>query len=368
MTQQKSDQETTDSMLKAIQRLLVAVTFMLFGIIAVTMYAVFQPDVTSWFTKSKSDIAAEEAKKSAFAKWQVENKRQEESAAFWTPADIGSLPNDNPLKEQVEYGKELIAHTAKYLGPNGSVLKMTNGMNCQNCHLDAGTKAWGNNYGAVFSTYPKYRARSGKEETIYKRINDCMERSLNGKPLAENSKEMQAMKTYIEFIGKEVAKGEKPKGSGIYDLPYLNRPIDPVRGKELFIAKCQSCHQANGEGVLAANKIEYTYPPLWGPHSYNHGAGLYRMSRFAGYIRYNMPQGANYENPLLSDEEAWDIAAFVNSQARPSKDLRGDWPKIAEKPADHPFGPYADTFSEKQHKYGPFQPIADEKKKHSKKS
>jgi thiosulfate dehydrogenase len=76
-----------------------------------------------------------------------------------------------------------------------------------------------------------------------------------------------------------------------------------------------------------------------------------------------MPQGASYENPQLTDEEAWDIAAYVESLERPSKDLSKDWPKIAKKPVDHPFGPFADQFSEKQHKYGPFKPIKKEKKK-----
>ncbi len=105
---------------------------------------------------------------------------------------------------------------------------------------------------------------------------------------------------------------------------------------------------------------------MWGAHSYNIGAGLYRMSRLAGYIKYNMPQGANFEKPQLTDEEAWDIAAFVNTQPRPNKDLSLDWPNIAEKPIDHPFGPYADAFSENQHKFGPFQAIENAKKNRSK--
>jgi thiosulfate dehydrogenase len=70
-------------------------------------------------------------------------------------------------------------HTAKYLGPNGSVKKISNGMNCSNCHLDAGTKAWGNNYGSVFSQYPKNERPKGKWKDFIKRINDCLERSLN---------------------------------------------------------------------------------------------------------------------------------------------------------------------------------------------
>jgi thiosulfate dehydrogenase len=78
-----------------------------------------------------------------------------------------------------------------------------------------------------------------------------------------------------------------------------------------------------------------------------------------------MPLGTDYEHPVLSDEEAWDVAAFVNSRVRPSKDLSKDWPVLSTKPVDHPFGPYTDTFSEAQHKFGPFAPITAEKKKHS---
>ena len=103
-----------------------------------------------------------------------------------------------------------------------------------------------------------------------------------------------------------------------------------------------------------------TYPPLWGDKSYTEAAGLFRMSRFAGYVKANMPFGASFQNPQLSDEEAWDVAAFVNSQPRPKhRFLSQDWPDISKKPVDHPFGPYADTFSEQQHKYGPYQPIED---------
>jgi thiosulfate dehydrogenase len=48
---------------------------------------------------------------------------------------------------------------------------------------------------------------------------------------------------------------------------------------------------------------------------------------------------------------------------RPKKDISKDWPKIAEKPIDHPFGPFSDGFSEIQHKVGPFKPIAEARKK-----
>lgn len=261
-------------------------------------------------------------------------------------------------RELLIYGEDLIANTSTYLGPKGSVAALTNGMNCQNCHLSAGTLPWGNNYGAVFSTYPKFRDRSGKIETIFKRVNDCMERSLNGKPLDSNSHEFKAIYAYIKWLGQKVPKNKKPFGSGIEKLPYLDRAADPLKGKLVYVEKCQVCHGTNGQGQLLENETGYVYPPLWGDHSYNDGAGLYRLSNFAGYVRNNMPfNQASHQNPGLSNEESWDVAAFVNSQPRPSMDKSNDWPNISKKPFDHPFGPYSDGFSEAQHKYGPFKPI-----------
>ncbi len=275
--------------------------------------------------------------------------------SVWQAPDESLMPATE--KELILYGKELIKNTSFYLGPKGTVASISNGMNCQNCHLDAGTKAWGNNYSAVASTYPKFRERSGAEEDIPKRVNDCFERSLNGKALPVDGKEMQAIVSYINFLGSNVQKDEKPEGSGITEVAFLERAADPEKGKIVYQNKCVSCHMANGEGMANADKSGYTYPPLWGKHSYNDGAGLYRLTRFAGYVKSNMPLGANYENPQLTDEEAWDVAAYVNSQKRPKKDIKKDWPNIAGKPIDHPFGPYHDGFSEEEHRYGPFKPI-----------
>lgn len=275
---------------------------------------------------------------------------------FWHARDI-ALETDSQQKALISYGKELIAHTAHYLGPQGTVMQISNGMNCQNCHLDAGTRVYGNNYGSVFSQYPKFRARSGSEETMFKRINDCLERSLNGQSLDSNGRELKAMKAYIAFIGSNVPKGKKGAGSGLKDMDYLTRPANPIAGKAVYASQCASCHGANGEGQKTPDGMEYSYPPMWGPHSFNDAAGLYRISNFARYVKYNMPLGVTHTNPTLSDEEAWDVAAFVVAQARPHKDIPADWPDISKKPIDHPRGPYVDSFSEHQHKFGPFKPI-----------
>jgi thiosulfate dehydrogenase len=284
------------------------------------------------------------------------------SETYWQAPDEESIKG-SALEPQILYGKDLIQNTARYLGPKGSVAQISNGMNCQNCHLNAGTKIFGNNYGSVASTFPKFRARSGTEENIYKRVNDCFERSLNGMPLDTMSEEMQAIKAYMLFLGKNVKKGTVVKGSGLKNVPLMDRAADPDDGKTIYTIKCASCHQADGGGVKAADGIVYTYPPLWGKNSYNDAAGLYRLSNLTKYVKYNMPLGATFEAPQLSDEEAWDVAAYINTQPRYHKNTPNDWPDISKKPVDHPYGPYSDSFDESQHKYGPFIPIADAHKK-----
>ena len=174
---------------------------------------------------------------------------------------------------------------------------------------------------------------------------------------------MQAIVAYIKFLGSNVKKGEKAAGSGFKDLAYLDRAANPSKGQAVYTAKCQSCHQANGEGVFTADKTEYMYPALWGHSSFNDGAGLYRLSNFAKFVKYNMPQGATHDNPQLTDEEAWDVAAFIITQKRPHIAVPLDWPDKSKKPVDHPFGPFADSFSEDQHKLGPFKPILEAQKR-----
>ncbi|MGV3640034.1 MAG: c-type cytochrome, partial [Adhaeribacter sp.] len=210
---------------------------------------------------------------------------------LWRAPDLAAL-SATPENDRIRYGRALIAHTAKYLGPQGSVGQITNGMNCQNCHLDAGTKSFGNNYALVASTYPKFRARSGSREDAVKRVNDCLERSLNGQPLPADNKEMQALVAYINWVGHQVQPGEKVPGSGLVELPLLDRAASPDKGKVVYLQQCQSCHGTGGQGTRLPASPEYLYPPLWGPNSYNNGAGLFRISNFARYVKANMPLGA----------------------------------------------------------------------------
>jgi thiosulfate dehydrogenase len=276
--------------------------------------------------------------------------------SVWYAPDLNSIPVDEE-GNLIRYGRDLIANTAKYLGPKGIVASVSNGMNCQNCHIDAGAKSYANALSAVASIYPVFRPRSGIIESIEFRVNDCMLRSLNGKTIDSQGREMKAMVAYMKWIGKDVPKGIKPPGAGTVELPYLNRAADIEKGRIVYNSRCQICHGKQGEGQFTADSSGFIYPPLWGLRSYNTGAGLFRLTRFAGYVKYSMPFGASHENPQLTDEEAWDVAAFVNSQPRPHTLFKNDWPDISKKAIDYPFGPYKDSFSAEQHKYGPFDPI-----------
>ncbi|MBN3583204.1 c-type cytochrome [Algoriphagus aestuarii] len=326
---------------------LMALASALVGVTALVLFLSFSGvDLPSW--EDEPVLAQEEVK--------PVSKTLMDPVGMWVAPDWSEVEEDENA-ELIKYGRDLIANTSKYLGPNGKVKKISNGLNCQNCHLQAGTVPLGNNYSAVASTYPKVRGRSGTSEDVQMRINGCFQRSLNGETLANDSKEMQAMVAYMNWLGQGVPKGEKPKGAGIFEIAYLDRSADPIKGKTVYEKQCVVCHMADGQGMAKPDGTGYTYPPLWGEHSYNQKAGLFRMSRFAGYVKANMPFGATYENPILTDEEAWDLAAYVNSLDRPDRDFPNDWPDISKKPIDHPFGPYADGFSELQHKYGPYIPI-----------
>lgn len=274
----------------------------------------------------------------------------------WVAPSQGSIPPGKDGK-MIRYGKELVIHTSAYLGPEGSVAHLTNGMNCQNCHLDAGGKLFANNYASFIADYPKMSGRSGQVEPASQRIVECFERSMAGKVPDTSGREVQAILAYMKWMGKGVQKGQKLYGKATGKIPYSDQAADPAQGKAVYLVKCQACHGAGGEGLMAADTKSYINPPLWGKHSYNDGAGMYRLSNLAGFIKNNMPNGVSYKNAQLTDQEAWNLAAFINSQPRPHKDQHNDWKDLIKKPIDFPFGPYADHFSEKQHKFGPFKPI-----------
>jgi thiosulfate dehydrogenase len=285
------------------------------------------------------------------------------SQRIWTVPEIGALPN-NAQGRLVRRGRDLITATYAYIGPevaDRSKRFAGNNLACSNCHLQAGTKKFGIPLFGLFGEFPRYNTRVGAEITIENRVNSCMTRSMNGRALPVSAPEMQAMVAYIKFLSTGVPPGELLPGLGTGKMPELDRPADPVRGKAGYANACAICHGPDGAGIrrsLPSTDLGYVMPPLWGGDSFNDGAGMARLITAANFIHFNMPHGADYLNPQLSPEQAWDIAAYVVSQPRPHKaGLDKDFPDLLEKPVDAPYGPYADGFSEQQHKYGPFAPI-----------
>lgn len=273
-------------------------------------------------------------------------------------ADTNAIPKDK-YGDMVRYGRALMLNTAYYIGPDGvNGRYLGNKMNCNNCHQEAGTKAFSFNLMLSHQEYPQYRAREGKVLTLAERINNCVTRPHNGKPLPLDSKEMVAFLAYLRWINSFVPKDRPHQGSHNLAVKLSDTAADPEKGKVLYQEYCARCHGKEGEGQLAG--VTYTYPPLWGPNSYQPGSSMHRVIKQAQWLKANMPYDkATWNKPFLTDEEALDIAAFVNNDsihARP--DVKNyDYPHVAEKAIDYDKGPFADTFSAQQHKYGPFRPV-----------
>jgi thiosulfate dehydrogenase len=234
--------------------------------------------------------------------------------------------------------------------------------------LRGGTNIGSGPFVGVYDRFPQFRGRENKMGTLEERINGCMERSMNGKKMPEDSPEMQAMIAYIKWIGEEVPAEQAERYKGYLPIRIPNAKADTAIGKKLYDIHCVACHGRDGEGFAIPGEefSGYVYPPIAGEDSFNDGAGMNRVLTAAQFIKWNMPFGVTYRNPLLTDEEAYHIAAFINSLERPSKANREqDFPDKKLKPVSTPYGPWADDFPPEQHKYGPFPPIISYyKKKH----
>jgi thiosulfate dehydrogenase len=167
----------------------------------------------------------------------------------------------------------------------------------------------------VYARFPQYRARSATVEIIEDRINDCFERSMNGKALPRDGRAMRDIVAYLAFLSHGIPVGAQVTGQGVPRLDPV--PGDTARGRELFATTCTICHGADGQGTNAA-------PPLWGPHSYNIGAGMARVRTAAAFIHQAMP----FDKPgTLTPQQAFDLAAYINSRPRPDfADKAEDWP------------------------------------------
>ena len=262
---------------------------------------------------------------------------------------------------QLQDGYAFFVHTDETLGPqqeNPERRVTGNGLKCSSCHLNEGTQPFGLPLNGVSQRFPQYRGREDKIGTLAERVNGCFARSMNGKTLDTAQYEMKAIISYIDWLDLNQAGTEAQKVKGLKPIELPNRAVDLAHGKEVYDRACALCHQGNGLGLKNQGAISYTYPPLWGPDAYNNGAGMSRVITAAQFIKNNMPFGINYENPILTDEEAYDVAGYINQQPRPQKsNLEKDFPNLVKKPVSTPYPPYLDPFPQSQHQMGPYPEI-----------
>jgi thiosulfate dehydrogenase len=185
---------------------------------------------------------------------------------------------------------------------------------------------------------------------------------MNGEKMPEDCEEMEAMIAYMEWLSQDVPEEIKKLYKGYVKIKIPNYKADPKIGKELYVQHCERCHMENGKGkaIPGKNFTGYIYPPLGGQDTFNDGAGMNRVITAAEFIKGNMPFGATYDGPLVTDDEAFHLAAFINTFERPAKPNKSaDFPDKKKKPVSTPYGPWADEFSPEQHKFGPFPPMIE---------
>lgn len=267
---------------------------------------------------------------------------------------------ETPSGKVIRYGRELISDTPTYLGPNAEdpALRLAgNQLSCSNCHLGKGTRANAIGFVGISHRYPAYYAPLDKAVTLAERINACFVRSLNGKELPLEGKEMTAMLAYFNWLSEEIPVTATLAESGLPEIEPPARAADLTAGKELYTYHCAACHGDQGLGQKKDGKqAGYVFPPLWGPDSYSSGSNLARQLIATRYIKANMPLG----RPVLTTGQAYDIAAYMNAQPRPALASAGkDYPNPATKPVDVPYPPYSDQAPLEQHKLGPFGPLLE---------
>jgi thiosulfate dehydrogenase len=275
------------------------------------------------------------------------------------PSDAGVV---SPVATE-EYGRRLLIDTSRLMGPDHEdpARRLTGiRMACASCHLGGGTEPGMLSLLQSAAVYPRFSGRDGGVRDLVDRINGCMTRSMNGRALSRESPEMVAMVSYITSLGDVYAAMGTAKRAvhepAVFKTPA--RAADLAAGEQVFVEKCAICHGGDGSGLQSTPERSegYTFPPLWGPDSFNDGAGMHRVLTAARFIKAKMPLG----RPDLNDDQAFDVAAYINSKPRPQMaNLDRDYPDRSTKPIDGPYGPYADDFPIDQHRFGPFPPIEE---------
>ncbi|PKG73566.1 cytochrome C [Shewanella sp. GutCb] len=318
----------------------------------------------SWLIISLSPSLLVQAQELPDKQTELIAKAKQVGQAYLVPRDLSSIPQGE-FGDKVRFGYQLFVNSQQmrdsYVGNN---------LNCSNCHMNAGRRANAAPLWAAYFAYPAYRKKNDKVNSYEERLQGCFTYSMNGTPPASGSKELVALSAYSYWLGMsglmdqagvtdavpELSDSELLKGGKREDMPLpeavktaMTQPeraalpgkgfpkiaapklaYSPKRGSEVYQVHCQSCHGADGQGYESAGV--YSLPPLWGPQSFNWGAGMHRVNTAAYFIYENMPFSKSVQ---LSNQQAWDVAAYINAQERPQdprftgdiKQLKGKYHK-----------------------------------------
>ncbi len=226
---------------------------------------------------------------------------------------LDSIPNDK-YGDEVRLGHQIFTATPKHAHRYAG-----NGLSCSNCHMDAGRQPNSAPLWAAYGMYPAYRAKNDRSNTLEERIQQCFRFSLDGIAPTLDAPEMRALVSYAHFLARGVPIGVEMPGRGYPQIVNTGYDPNPTRGADIYKAKCASCHGAGGGGQKKDDG-SYVFPPVWGMDSYNKAAGMAQDRILAGFLKANMPLGQGW---TLTDQEALDVAAYVNLQIRPWDPRKG---------------------------------------------
>jgi thiosulfate dehydrogenase len=221
----------------------------------------------------------------------------------WKPPSLATIPN-GAHGDSIRMGMQIFNETPLYAAQYARAR-----ISCTSCHAEGGIQPYASPMVETPAAFPQFNARSGHVISLKDRIQECFVRSENGKPLEYNGATMLAVVDYIGWLSTPEPERKRYVGRGLVALKDLTP--DPVRGQQIYAVQCAGCHGQNGEG--RPNE----FPPLWGPNSFNDGAGMNGVKKMAAFVKMNMPQN---RMGMLTAQEAYDVSAFIHLQPRPAFD------------------------------------------------
>jgi thiosulfate dehydrogenase len=220
--------------------------------------------------------------------------------AAWAEPDPAKIPA-GPVGDSIRAGLLIFNQTPKY-----APAYTGNKLSCSNCHVRGGMEPFAAPMVGMAGLFPMFNTRAKKVISLEDRVQECFTRSENGHPLPWSSPEMTAVVSFIHWLSIGQVDGKPFPGRGFVKLPELQ--ADSVRGQKIYTDQCAPCHGKDGAGKPPI------LPALWGPDSFNDGAGMDQLPKMAAFVQHNMPQN----NPgKLSAQEAYDVTAFVQTKPRP---------------------------------------------------